>query len=143
MSKKTLRMNNFGESILSEFDLFHIWITDIHRAYPDTVNKPDIYKVKFNWVWNGYNGYGEIDYYRSTNTVCNSFGENFSNMTVHPNSKRQQSNGRSNCALYNDKSLEELFDRILNMINLSTTENEENLKNACQITGENRNLTTV
>ena len=119
MSKKTLRMNSFGESILSEFDLFHIWVTDIHRAYPDTANKPDIYKVKFNWVWNGYSGYGEIDYDNNIKTVCNVVGENFSNMTVCSNSKRQQPNGRSNCALYNDESLEELFNRILNMIDLS------------------------
>jgi len=112
-------MNRFGESILNEFDLFYIWVTDIHRAYSDTTNKPDVYKVKFNWAWNGYNGYGEIYYLNSTKTVCNEFGENFSNMTVHSTSKRKPPNGRSNCALHNDNSLEELFNRILNMIDLS------------------------
>lgn len=122
MSRKTLRINNFGESILSEFDVFYIWVTEIQPAYPEAVNKPDINKVKFNWYWNGYNGIGEIYYFNNTKTVCNEFGENFSNMTIHPNSKKQQPNGRSNCALYNDRSLEELFSRILNMIDLPNLE---------------------
>lgn len=39
-------------------------------------------------------------------------------MTISSNSKRQQPNGRHNCALYNDKSLEELFDIILSQTNL-------------------------
>lgn len=118
MSRKTLRINNFGESIMSEFDLFYIWVTKIQQAYPKTANKPNINKVKFNWHWNGYNGIGEIDYLINTKTVCNTAGENYSNMTVLASSKRQQRNGRSDCALYNDKSLEELFNRILNMIDL-------------------------
>lgn len=49
MSRKTLRINNFGESILSEFDVFYIWVTEIQPAYPETANKQDINKVKFNW----------------------------------------------------------------------------------------------
>ncbi len=122
MSRKTLRINNFGKSILSEFDVFYIWVTAIQLAYPEIVNKPDINKVKFNWYWNGYNGIGEIHYFNNTKTVCNVFGENFSNMTILSNSKKQQPNGRSNCALYNDGSLEELFSRILNIIDLPNLE---------------------
>jgi hypothetical protein len=122
MSRKTLRMNHFGESILSEFDVFYIWVTKIQPAYPETANKPDINKVNFNWHWNGYNGIGEIYYLNNTKTVCNVIGENSSNMTVLASSKKQQPNGRSNCALYNDDSLEKLFNRILNMIDLSNLE---------------------
>ncbi len=111
-------MNNFGESIISEFDQFYIWVTQIQPAYPKVANSSNINKVEFNWYWNGYNGIGEIYYFTATKTVCNVIGENFSNMTVNSNSKRKQPNGRSNCALYNDESLDELFTRILDIIKL-------------------------
>jgi hypothetical protein len=119
MSRKTLRMNRFGESILSELDSFTFYVTDIYQKYPPgPCNNPDVYKLLFNWNWNGYNGYGEIHFFKSSHELCNKFGENESSMTVHSNSKRQQPNGRSNCALYNDASLEPLFCLILSKTNL-------------------------
>lgn len=120
MSRKTLRMNKFGECILNEIELFNYSVKKIHQKYPNQPNNdPNVYRVKFNWIWNGYEGYGEIDFYKQNATLCNKFGENFSNMTVSPRSKRQQPNGRRNCALYNDSSLSKLFDLILSQIDLS------------------------
>jgi len=122
MSRKTLRFNRFGDSILSEYNLFYYSIGIVHQKYPNnTQNNPDVYQVEFNWTWNGYDGYGEIDFYKSTSTLCKEFGENFSNMTVSSHSKKQQSNGRSNCALYNDSSLIKLFELMLSKINLANT----------------------
>lgn len=118
--RKTLRINRFGESILSEFDLFSYSIKTIHQKYPNNKNTDsDVYQVNFNWTWNGYEGYGEIDFFKSTSLLCNSFGENFSNMTVSSKSKKQQLNGRNNCALYNDDSLSQLFESMLSKIDLT------------------------
>lgn len=120
MSRSTLRANRFGESILGEFDLFHYSVKGIHQKYPNHPNNdPNVYQVRFDWTWNGYEGYGEIDFYKSTSELCNRFGENFSNMTVSSKSRRQQPNGRNNCALYNDSSLSRLFELILSQIDLS------------------------
>lgn len=117
---KTLRMNRFGESILSEFELFYYSIKTIHQKYPNNPkNDSDVYQVRFNWTWNGYEGYGEIDFFKSTSRLCNRFGENFSNMTVSSKSKKQQPNGRNNCALYNDDSLGQLFELMLSKIDLT------------------------
>lgn len=122
MSEKTLRMNRFGESIMGEYDLFYYRIRDIHRKYPDDFkDKEDVFQVKFDWVWNGYEGYGSIDYFKSTEYLCNEFGENESNMTIDSKSKRKQPNGRDNCALYNDPSLAPLFELMLSQINLDNT----------------------
>ena len=122
MSRKTLRMNNFGECILSEIDLFNYSVKNIHQKYPNgSNNDPDVYVVYFSWTWNGYEGFGEIEFYKQTSTLCNKFGENFSNMTVSSKSQRQQPNGRSNCALYNDSSLSKLFELMLSQIDLSKT----------------------
>lgn len=118
--RKTLRINRFGESILSEFDLFSYSIKTIHQKYPNNKNTDsDVYQVNFNWTWNGYEGYGEIDFFKSTSLLCNSSGENFSNMTVSSKSKKQQPNGRNNCALYNDDSLSQLFESMLSKIDLT------------------------
>ncbi len=113
MSRKTLRFNRFGESILSEFDLFNFEFKHIYQRYPAKDSRQDICRAWFEWSWNGYKGYGEVDFYKSTNTVCNEKGENLSNMTIASYSQKQQVNGRSNCALYNDKSLEDLFNIML------------------------------
>ena len=122
MSRKTLRMNRFGESILSEFELFYYSIKTIHQKYPNTPNNDsDVYQVRLNWIWNGYEGYGQIDYYKSTSSLCNKFGENESELSISSKSKRKQPNGRNTCSLYNDKSLSRLFELILSKINLSNT----------------------
>ena len=114
MSRKTLRMNQFGESILSELDLLQFNFKGVHQKYPqDDIRNLDVCTVEFDWAWNGYDGYGKIDFYKSSMTVCNQFGENFSNMTISSKSRRQQQNGRHNCALYNDQSLENLFNYML------------------------------
>ena len=113
-------MNRFGESILSAFDLFYYSVKTIHQKYPNNKNNDsDVFQVNFNWTWNGYEGYGEIDFFKSTSLLCNKFGENFSNMTVSSKSKKQQPNGRNNCALYNDDSLSQLFELMLSKIDLT------------------------
>lgn len=120
MSKKTLRMNRFGECILDEIDLFSYSIKNIHQKYPtDKNNDPDVYRMVFSWAWNGYDGYGDIDFYKHSSMLCNVFGENESSMTVSSRSQRQQPNGRSNCALYNDSSLKPLFELILSRSDLT------------------------
>lgn len=122
MSRKTLRMNRFGESILSEFELFYYSIKTIHQKYPNNPNNDsDVYQVRLNWIWNGYEGYGQIDYYKSTSSLCNKFGENESELFISSKSKRKLPNGRNTCSLYNDKSLSRLFELILSKINLSNT----------------------
>lgn len=122
MSKKTLRINRFGESIMGEYDLFYYRIRNIHRKYPDDLkDKEDVFQVKFDWVWNGYEGVGTIDYFKSTKSLCNKTGENESNMTINSKSKRQQANGRHTCSLYNDPSLALLFELMLSQINLDNT----------------------
>ena len=122
MSRKTLRMNRFGESILSEFDLFYYSIKSIHQKYPNNPNNDsDVYQVIFYWTWNGYEGCGKIDFYKSTSSLCSKFGENESEMSLSSNSKRIQPNGRNTCSLYNDKSLSQLFELILSKINLLNT----------------------
>lgn len=120
MNRKTLRMNRFGECILSEIDLFNYSVEAIHQKYPNLPNNDsNVYQVNFNWTWNGFEGYGEIDFYKRSAKLCNKPGEDLSNMTVSSKSKRQQPNGRQNCALYNDDSLGQLFELMLSQINLS------------------------
>ena len=122
MSRKTLRMNRFGESILSELDLFYYSIKTIRQKYPNNPNNDsDVYQVSFNWTWNGYEGNGQIDYFKSTSSLCNKFGENESQLSISSKSKRKQPNGRNTCSLYNDKSLSPLFELILSKIDLSNT----------------------
>lgn len=120
MSRKTLRMNRFGESILSELDSFYYFVKAVHQKYQNSPNNnEDVFQVDFNWTWNGYEGYGEIDYYKHNSMLCNTLGENFSNMTVSSKSIKQQPDGRNNCALYNDAKLGQLFELMLSQINLS------------------------
>jgi hypothetical protein len=103
-------------------DLFYYSIKAIRQKYPNNPNNDsDVYQVNFNWTWNGYEGCGKIDFYKSTSSLCNKFGENESEMSISSNSKRKQPNGRNTCSLYNDKSLSQLFELILSKINLSNT----------------------
>lgn len=119
MNKKQLKFNKFGYSILNDFELFYMWVENIYYAYPKSNNKENVVKVQFRWFWNNYNGKGEVFYYFDTKTLCNKFGENNSSLTISSNSKRQQINGRHTCSLYNDQTMVELFNKILNMIDLS------------------------
>lgn len=122
MSRKTLRMNKFGESILDEIELFTYHVKDIHRKYPDNPdNNMDVYTLFFNWAWNGYEGFGKIDFYQSSFTLCNVFGENESQLSISSSSKKQQPNGRSTCSLYNDQTLVPLLNMILSKSNLTPT----------------------
>ncbi len=119
MSKKALKINQFGECILSEYELFSFNFTTVRQKYPDKPEcNPDIYQALFNWSWNGYSGNGEIGFYRSSMSICNSFGENYSNMTVASCLEKQQPTGRRNCALNNDPSLEALFNKMLSFVDL-------------------------
>lgn len=122
MNRKQLKFNRFGECILNEIDSFTFFVKDIYQKYPlHPDNDPDVFRLFFTWDWNGYTGYGQIDFYRSKSILCNKFGENESSMTVHSESKRQQPNGRSTCSLYNDQSLELLFNLIISKTNLTPT----------------------
>lgn len=124
MSKKELKMNRFGESIRCEIESFNFAVKRIKQKYPpNPENNPDVFRLYFKWKWNGYNGYGEIDFFKSTSSLCNIFGENESSMTVNSESKRQQINGRNNSALYNDSSLVEIFNLILSKTNLAQVSN--------------------
>ena len=114
MSKKQLKINRFGESILSEIESYRYSFDGAPvRAYPQMKEKANIMKIRFAWSWNNYSGYGELYFKENTYELCNEFGENFSHMTVSSDSRRQQPNGRNDCALYNDKVLAELFTRML------------------------------
>jgi len=122
MNRKQLKINRFGECILSDIDSFTFFAKDIHQKYlPHPNNDPDVYSLLFKWCWNGYTGYGQIDFYRSNSTLCNIFGENESSITIHSESKRQQPNGRATCSLYNDQSLKPLFNLIISKTNLIPT----------------------
>ena len=119
MSDKTLRALRFGESILSEYESFNYKVKCIHqKGSPDSIIDPDIYRIEFDWAWNGYEGYGAIDFYKSTSLLCNTQGNQDSNMTIASWSRRKQINGRNNCPLYNDASLAYIFDKMLLAIDL-------------------------
>jgi len=107
-------MNRFGDSIMSEIDLFTYSVIDIHRKYPERPNNDmDVYQVNLRWSWNGFTGYGDICFYMSTGELCNVLCENDSTLTIASDSRRQQPNGRSSCSLYNDPSMVPLLDMIL------------------------------
>lgn len=111
---KTLRINRFGESILSDIEPFTYKINTISRdTAPEHQNNPDKYNLIFDWIWNDYNGVGKIEFYLKNLQLRNEFGDNFSYMQVNSESKRKQENGRRTCSLYNDPSLVQLFEKIL------------------------------
>ena len=117
MSKKQLKINRFGESILSEIEVYRYSFEGVPvRAYPQIEEKADIMKIRFVWSWNNYSGYGELYFKSNSYELCNEFGENFSHMTVSSASRRQQPNGRNDCALYNDRVLAELFTNMLSAL---------------------------
>lgn len=118
MSKKRLTMYDFGKKIMSEKELFEFKPLSITPK--NVTGKPEIYSLTFLWSWNGYNGYGTIDYNCNTNKVCNEYGNNFSQIVVHSNSKKQAQKNVSE--LYNDQSLIQLFDMILQKTDLNSKE---------------------
>ena len=114
MSKKTLKMNRFGESILAEYELYSYKFEGMpERAYPQNNEKSNIMLIKFSWSWNGYSGTGKIFYDNDSFMLCNQDGENFSCLDVSPDSRRKQLNERNNCSLYNDPSMAKLFSDML------------------------------
>ena len=106
MKRKKLRTNDFGKPILDDYEAFEYHFKTVKH---DIVKNPDIYSARFTWSWNGYVGSGEIDFYYSNKSVCNSQGNNYSNMTI----TSAQTTVKRNCALYNDKALEILFSRMI------------------------------
>lgn len=126
MSRKTLRFYRFGESILGEFDLFDYEFTGVHQKYPNRSNNDmDVYQADYLWSWNGYNGYGNIDFYKSSMTLCNKPGENESIMNVSSDSKRKPTSGKNYSTLYNDDSLEPLFNMMLQNLDISSAMSNE------------------
>ncbi len=122
MSNKTLRALRFGESILGEYESFKYEVKCIHqKGSPSSIIDPDIYRIEFDWKWNGYEGYGAIDFYKSTSLLCNAQGNQESNMTIASWSRKKQINGRDNCPLYNDPSLAYIFETMLLQIDLKKT----------------------
>ena len=127
MSRKTLKFYQYGESILSEFDLFKFEFTGVHQKYPPIGNNDlDVYCAGFIWSWNGYSGDGEIDFYKSSMCLCDERWERESIMRVSSDSKRQPTSGKNYSTLYNDKSLEPLFNIMLRELKIeSAMSNEE------------------
>ena len=115
MSNKRLTIYDFGRKIMSEIELFDFEPLSI---IPKNANKSNIYSLSFSWSWNGYCGYGNIDYDSNTNEVCNEFGENFSKLTIDSNSLKQAQKYVSE--LYNDKDLLPLFTMILQKTDLKS-----------------------
>jgi len=113
MSRKELRMYNYGESILGEYHLFRCYnMLNAGFAYHEK-HKPELKKLTFDWEWNNYSGTGYIHFLEGTSTVINESGEKFSQMNVSSYSARKPTNGKMYSPLYNDESLEELFNIIL------------------------------
>lgn len=106
---KQLKPLNFSESILSDYNNFHFYIKS---EKPYNENNPMIEAIRFEWNWNNYSGYGII-YLKNGKIVMEDCMCKSSNMTVESSSKRQVSNGRCECALYNDSGLKILFERII------------------------------
>lgn len=105
---KQLRPLRFAESILDDYENFHFCIEKATNQYPDKA----IMETVFNWEWYGYEGFGSI-FLKNGIIDDNEYLCKSSKMTVHSSSKRQVSNGRNECTLYNDEKLKELFDLIL------------------------------
>ena len=122
MNRKQLTIYDFGTKILSEIENFDFDVQSIRPKYPDNSDKQNIMKLCFRWFWNDYDGYGEIDFDAKTNKVCNQIGENFSQMTVKSTSKRQAQKHVSE--LYNDRSLEGLFNYIISQSKQGNKENK-------------------
>lgn len=89
MAKK-LTTNRFPRVFLDSWDSFKYSINNCPKGGNG--------KILFNWQFNEYSGYGEIDI--KNEKLCNKFGNNFLNMTVsRPNDLSIKTNG----ALYNDQ----------------------------------------
>ncbi|MBE6835152.1 MAG: hypothetical protein E7515_02735 [Ruminococcaceae bacterium] len=117
--KKELPFNRFGECILREYHLFDFRPIEVKRKYSANSNCDlDIYKMKFNWTWDGYEGYGELDFSISKGIVCNYYGEKNSFLSVYSYSK-ELSHGRYECGIHNDETLELLFNRMLQALDIS------------------------
>lgn len=102
---KTLKTNNFSGAILSNLESFY-W-----EFKSRNVKTNGVINLRFNWQWNGFEGYGELDF--SDGIVCNEFGNNYSNMTISSSSPKKNNSIKQNCALYNDSGLEFLFNYML------------------------------
>ena len=98
---KQLLTNNYSSAILDNWSDFKI--SDI--KIDEHSNKSALF---FHWSYKKYSGYGEI-YYKGNN-VCNRFGDNDSFLTI---SRPSELTIKHTCCLYNDKGLEEVFNRIL------------------------------
>ena len=119
MNRKRLTIYDFGKKIMSDIESFNFVPKSIKPKYPNNEHS-EIYSLVFLWEWNGYNGYGTIDYNNHTNELCNEFGENSSKLVIHSDSRRQAQKNISE--LYNDPSLAELFDMILKKTDLQSRE---------------------
>ena len=117
VSFKELPMNGFGSCIMNEYGSFHFKFINIHLKHT-TDNDEEIYTASFDWTWNCYEGDGIIDFHKSDMRVCNYYGEKNSYMRVFSNSKKL-SHGRNECGIHNDKSLEVLFNKMLQTLNSS------------------------
>ena len=98
---KQLSTNRFSNAILAEWDDFIVFDFQDDRS----LNKP---KLKFKWKFHKYSGIGEIDYEGCV--TRNTFGDNYSSMTI---CTPKNISTKQNCSLYNDKGLEEVFNKIL------------------------------
>lgn len=108
MSNKRLLMNRFAECILSDYENFSFKVKEIKKHFSDD----KVHELTFDWEWNGYSGFGYINFTENgvdiDNVQCRD-----SSMTVGSNSRRQQENGRHTCSLYNDHLMQELFEKMI------------------------------
>lgn len=102
--KKQLRFNQFGESILADYDSFKFAI----KSSKSIFNSDELVELLFDWSWNNYFGYGSIIVNKNNGNIHDD-----SSMTVSSKSPRQQANGRNTCSQYNDKALRDLFVKML------------------------------
>lgn len=102
--KKQLRFNQFGESILADYDSFKFEI----KSGKPIFNSNELVELLFDWSWNNYFGYGSIIINKNNADINDD-----SSMTVSSKSPRQQVNGRNTCSQYNDRALKDLFMKML------------------------------
>jgi hypothetical protein len=123
MENYVLHGNRFGLDIFDDMSSFSYTINYIKRKYPDHPKfNPDVYIMSINWSWHGYDGFGEISFYKTTGQLCNKNGENDSHLTISSDSNRKQINGHHSCSLCNDQTLALMFSEILrNTKDLSAT----------------------
>ena len=105
---KRFTSEDFSSAILES------WIDFQYSDIKITENDNN-YRLSFKWNFKDYDGFGYIDF-DSNHRVRNTFGDNYSYLTLSNTSREKHRTLKPTNSLYNDRKLEDVFQKILDEV---------------------------